>query len=87
MLSRPGKKTVSAKDISDETYIVQEDVIATLKEMGVLEKKKSGSAEAVVNKANVRNWMQTNGVSFKPPVNVEGFILAELGVEEEEEDG
>lgn len=86
LLSRPGKKTVSAKDISEETYIVVEDVIGTLKEMGVLERKKRGSAEAVVNKERVRYWMEANGVTAKSPVDLDLFMMEDVEMEEEEED-
>ncbi|KAF2101458.1 histone acetyltransferase, MYST family [Rhizodiscina lignyota] len=86
LVSRPCKKPVTVKDISDETYIVPEDVIATLKDMGVLERKKRGSAEAVVNKVLVKRWMEANGVSLKPPVDLDAFSLDEIEVEEEEEE-
>ncbi|KAF2807893.1 histone acetyltransferase, MYST family [Mytilinidion resinicola] len=83
LLSAPQKKTLTVTDIRDQTYIVQEDIIATLQAMQVLDRKKRGGAEAVINKAKVRAWATENKVDLNPPVDVEGFV--EMEEEEEEE--
>lgn len=80
------KRTVRIQDVSEQTYIMAEDVVAALKEMDVLEKRKTASGSAVVNKSRVRLWAERHGVSEKPFVDVEAFVDdAELEEEEDEE--
>lgn len=49
--------------------------------MDVLELKRRGGAEKVVNKARVREWVERMGVDLKNPVEPEAFCFE---VEEEE---
>jgi hypothetical protein len=84
VLAAPQKKTLTVTDMRDQTYIVQEDIIATLQAMQVLDHKKRGGAEAVINKAKVRAWAVENRVGLNPPVDVKGFVAAEEEYEEEE---
>ncbi|KAF2005905.1 acyl-CoA N-acyltransferase, partial [Amniculicola lignicola CBS 123094] len=74
ILSAPSKKSLTVMDLRNETYIVPEDIIATLQSMEVLEHKKRGGAPAVINKARVRAWVETNQVDIRPPVDPDGFI-------------
>ncbi|KAF1939606.1 histone acetyltransferase MYST2 [Clathrospora elynae] len=76
ILSCPSKKTLTVQDLRDKTYIVPEDIIATLQVMEVLEQKKRGGAEAVINKAKVRAWADTHKVDLnKHPVDPEAFSI------------
>jgi GNAT superfamily N-acetyltransferase len=90
VLKAPMKKAVSVKEISEETYILQEDVVAALKEMDVLEKRKTAAGNVVLNKSKVKAWAERHGVSEKPLIDVEAFIeeveWEEDGEEELEED-
>lgn len=52
--------------------------------MDVLERKKKGGAEAVINKAKVRAWAERNKVSLANPVDPDAFV--DRG-EEVDEDG
>ena len=54
-----------------------EDVVAALKEMDVLENRKTASGSIVVNKCKVRAWAEKNNVSLKPVVDVEAFVEEE----------
>lgn len=74
ILAASSKRILTAVDLRDETYIVPEDIIATLQEMDVLEHRKRGGAEAVINKAAVRRWMEANKVRMQGPVDPEGFV-------------
>lgn len=77
------KRTATLRDVSDATYILLEDIVATLKEMKVLEhrpniNKKSNSAPdevPVLNKAKVRRWALENGVGLMPPVDATAFTV------------
>lgn len=75
LLALPQKETITVKDLCDMTYIVQEDIIPTLRSMGVLESKKRGGANESINKAKVRAWLETNKVSLDPPVDLEAFTM------------
>ncbi|KAH7080694.1 acyl-CoA N-acyltransferase [Paraphoma chrysanthemicola] len=75
ILSCPSKKSLTVLDLREKTYIVPDDIIATLQAMEVLEHKKRGGAEAVINKAKVRVWVESHGVDLKAlPVDPEAFI-------------
>jgi histone acetyltransferase HTATIP len=46
--------------------------------MDVLEHRKKGGAEAVINKAKVRAWAESHKVNLKSsPVDPEAFVLRE----------
>jgi len=75
ILNTPSKKTVTVHDLREKTYIVPEDIIATLQAMDVLEQRKKGGAEAVINKARVRAWAERNKVNVKTcPVDPDAFV-------------
>ncbi|KAF1848313.1 histone acetyltransferase MYST2 [Cucurbitaria berberidis CBS 394.84] len=79
ILSCPSKKILTVLDLRDKTYIVPEDIIATLQAMDVLDHRKRGSAEAVINKAKVRAWAESNKVDLKGrPVDPEAFVMREV---------
>ena len=67
------------QDLREKTYIVPEDIIATLQAMDVLEQKKKGGADAVINKARVRAWADTHKVDLKAiPVDPDAFVVREV---------
>ncbi|KAJ4375270.1 SAS complex subunit [Neocucurbitaria cava] len=79
VLSFPSKKTLTILDLREKTYIVSEDIIATLQAMDVLDHKKRGGAEAVINKAKVRAWAEKHRVDLKwSPVDPEAFVVREI---------
>ena len=86
VLKTPLKKTVTIKDISDERYVLQEDVVAALKEMDVVEKRKTGSGSVVINKSKIRAWAEKHNVSQKPLVDVDAFVEEVDEYEDEEID-
>ena len=75
-------------DLRNETYIVPEDIITTLQLMGVLEHKRRGGADAVINKASVRAWVEARNVTLDNPVDPDGFIgpIRGVGASEEEDE-
>lgn len=84
VMKAPLKKTVTIKDISDDTYILQEDVVAALKEMDVLEKRKTATGNVVLNKSKVRDWAEKHGLSEKPLIDIEAFVEEEEYDEDDE---
>jgi GNAT superfamily N-acetyltransferase len=77
IVDSPGKKTVSIKTVSDGTWIMPEDVVVALKEMGCLEARKTASGSLVVNKSRVREWAEKHRILLAPVVDVEAFVEAE----------
>lgn len=76
ILSCPSKKNLTALDLREKTYIVPDDIIATLQDMQVLDHKKRGGAEAVINKAKVRAWAESHMVDLKTlPVDPDAFVI------------
>jgi hypothetical protein len=88
----PKGRAVSVQAICEATYIVAEDVVSTLKEMGVLERRgnvgagKKKVSGAVIDKAKVREWMVRNKVSGRSPVVEEAFDLPDISDESEMEE-
>jgi hypothetical protein len=68
------KETVTVKSISEGTFILPEDIVASLKEMDVVERRKVGDADAVINRAKVRSWMARNRVDMAGPVDPKAFV-------------
>jgi len=81
----PAKKTLGVKSISDATWIMPEDVVMALKEMGCAEGRKTAGGSLVVNKARVRDWARERGVSLAPVVDVEAFVEEESELSDVEE--
>lgn len=86
ILAVPAKRTLTIADLRDETYIAAEDIITTLQAMDVLEHKKRGRAEMVINKASVRAWAERGNVDLKEIIDVDAFTIETSEVESEEED-
>jgi histone acetyltransferase HTATIP len=82
ILDCPSKKNLTVAYLRDETYITPEDIISTLQAMDVLEHKKKGGAEAVINKASVRAWVEKNKCDLKNPIDPEAFLV-ESGEDDE----
>ncbi len=85
MLRAPLKRTLTVRNISEGTYVMQEDVVAALKEMDVLEKRKTAAGSIVVNKSKLRAWAERHGVSWEPVVDLDAFVEAEEQGSEMEE--
>lgn len=85
IMGMPGKRTMGVKEISDATWILPDDVVGALKEMNVVETRKTASGNVVVSKSKVKAWVEKHGVSLVPLIDVEAFVDAEEEEEEEEE--
>ena len=88
ILSMRKGKEASVEDVASECWVLVEDVIASLKGMDVLGKKK-GNGTVVVSKKNIRDWVVRDGVDLTPPVSDEGFLEEWISGEEmdEQDDG
>jgi hypothetical protein len=82
ILALPSRKTVTVQKICEDTYIVQDDITATLKDMGVLEHRKKGGANVVINKARVREWAASQHISMESPIDPDSFQFRESSEEE-----
>lgn len=78
ILSLPARRATSIKSISDETYILPDDVILALKDMDVLETKKRADSTAIVNQARVRKWISTHRVDLEPIVDPRCFLARSI---------
>lgn len=87
IVNAPAKKTLNVKGISEGTWIMPEDVVLALQEMGCLETRKTASGSLIVNKAKVRDWAAKHKVVLAPVVDVEAFFEEETSEESEEEEG
>lgn len=85
VLQAPLKKVLTVKDISDGTWILPEDVVAALKEMDVVEKRKTAAGNIVINKSKVKAWAEKNDIAELPLIDVDAFVKEEEIVYEEYE--
>ena len=67
------KTTLSVDQIATECWMLVDDVMFALKEMGVLELRKKGNGNVMINKGAVRDWVASKGLDLKPPVDEDGF--------------
>jgi hypothetical protein len=82
IVNQPNRKTVSVKEISESTWILAEDVVAALKEMNVLETRKTAAGNVVVNKRKVLDWAERNSIGLEPVVDEEAFLEEEEAASE-----
>lgn len=94
MMAREKNEEITVKLMSEVTYIMSEDIIATMKEMDLLEHQRKRDGDVIiVNKAALLKWMTQNWVDLDGPVDPEAFLyqppteeIDEEGEEEEEEE-
>jgi GNAT superfamily N-acetyltransferase len=87
---KKGRGMVDVLMCSRETWILPEDCLVVLREMGVVEKagKGKGTVERVrVDKVKVREWVETTGLNLDRVVFEEGFVEGYAEKETEEESG
>ena len=65
---------MSIKEISENTFILPEDVIAALKEMDAVNIKKQRDGTAVVNKAKLQEWVLRHRVNPEPVIDPGSFL-------------
>lgn len=68
------KSTLSVQEVSEMCWVMSEDVVGALREMGVLAQKKRADGSAVISKKSVKEWAARTGVDLTPPVSEEGFL-------------
>ena len=73
ILGTRAKVTLDVEEIAALCWMLVEDVVAALKEMGVLEDRKKGKVSMVIDKAKVREWATLKGVDLNPPIDENGF--------------
>lgn len=73
------KSSLTIGEIGEACWVLPEDIISTLKDMGLCTKKKANGS-LVINKATVREWVKARGIDLTPPVEADRFIeQCELG--------
>ena len=85
ILEQKPKKTLSVTEIAEMCWVLPEDVVGTLKEMGVLTASKRADGAAVVSKARLRECLAKRGLDLTPPVSEEGFLDEWMPEKEENE--
>lgn len=85
---RPPRERMTVREIGLATGMLAEDVITTLKEMGVVEpepatkrQKKTSTGDSgdnqeavIIRKSNVLEWAKIHNVTLRDPVREDGFI-------------
>lgn len=77
--------------LSEETFILPEDIVATLQAMQVLDRRRSrgsgvGAEQVAVNKERVRRWAAENRSRLEDPVEGGAFVNIEVEDEDDEDD-
>ena len=74
ILEMKAKRTLNVAEIAEACWMLAEDVVGTLKDMGVLTASKRADGAAVVGKARLRECILKRGLDLTPPVSEEGFL-------------
>ena len=74
VLELKAKRTLSVGEIAEACWVSPEDVVGTLKDMGVLTASKRADGAAVVSKARLREYLAKRGLDLTPPVSGKGFL-------------
>lgn len=74
ILELKSKQTLSVGEISEASWVLPEDVVGTLKDMGLLTASKRADGAAVISKARLRESILKKGLDVTPPVSEEGFL-------------
>ncbi|KAG8628675.1 hypothetical protein KVT40_002540 [Elsinoe batatas] len=69
-------KKLSVQNIVQDTWILPEDVIATLKAMGIVDPSSKAPTEAIVVRDKIEEWVQTNKIVLRPVVHRDAFATA-----------
>lgn len=82
VLGLRSKSSIGIKDLADKCWVLPEDVLSALTEMGVCERapggKKRSDGKVLVTKRAVREWVQKGRVDLTPPID-DGSFLGEWG--------
>ena len=73
ILGIKAKTIMSVEQIAAECWMLVDDVMVALKEMGVLEARKRTSGSMMINKAKIRDWVAANGFDLTPPIDESAF--------------
>ena len=73
ILNMKNKSSVTVEEVAQTCWMVVDDVIIALKEMGVLEARRKGAGFLIV-KSRVREWASANSTDLTPPVDEECFF-------------
>ena len=73
VLATKAKLVIDVEELAALCWMLVEDVVVALKEMGVLETRKKGKANVVVNKVKVKEWATVNNIDLNPPIDENGF--------------
>ena len=74
ILELKAKRTLSVGEIAEVCWVLPEDVVGTLKDMGVLTASKRADDAALISKARLRECISKRGLDLTPPVSEEGFL-------------
>lgn len=74
ILGLEAKRTLSVGEIAEACWVLPEDVVGTLKDMGVLTASKIADGAVVISKAELRECILKRGLDLTPPVSEEGFL-------------
>lgn len=71
LLSKRNRQRVTINEISEETYILQEDVLSTMLQVGAVSAKRGD--EFIFSKNSLREWIKAKKIDTAPPIRPEGF--------------
>ena len=74
ILELKSKKALSVGEIAEACWVLPEDVVVILKDMGVLTASKRTDGAALISKARLRECILKKGLDLTPPVSAQGFL-------------
>ena len=74
LLSTGGARKASLEEVSHATFILKEDCVDALREMGVLDEGRTKKGEVRIDLEKVRKWVERTNTSLLPTVDPEGWV-------------
>jgi hypothetical protein len=75
ILGLQGTYSLTVGEIAKNCWVLPEDVIVSLKDMGLLEDRPDMSdGSVIVSRSKVREWVSANRVDLNPSVTEDGFV-------------
>ena len=74
VLAVRSKTSLSVAEVAERCWMLPEDVVVAMKNIGAVEGKKRADGGVVVSKGKVREWIAKNSADMTPPVRDDGFL-------------
>ena len=73
ILGQEAETTLTVAEIAQACWVLPEDAVSTLKDLGLLTASKRADGTVVISKTRLRDSLAKRGADLTPPISEEGF--------------